>query len=784
MKHYNIVMALLGSAMIASAQITYLDATSGATGNTKEWNGSAYGTFSPSSASSGTDGFWRLRTGLATSSSVFESAGATGGAQNTEDAKRLATTITGLTPGQNYRIYAFFWNAGSPNVWRIQADLTDPGTATPLTLHTTTSTTASLASTGTYVSNPLFTEADRILYRAVVGNKVADANGELVVYIDDETTGRQTGQNPTTSSLRTWYDGVGYEIAVPQFTLAPTSAVAGQTLTFTWTALPPGSNPTLNGNPVTIDASGNGGTTLPAPTVNTTYTLNWTGAAAPLTQEFTVINPFVSVTPESVAVGNTPLTISWNVDPAWDENPNSGNNTVVLRYGSPASFGNSTYIEIDVTSGTNATTGAGTLTSPTIIPGDGETEYRIVYYKNDLAHELTDTITLFDAYFEALTTNAPAAEVREHEGFASGTLAFTDRTHTWVDVPSALVGGHFLRLRQNDRNNAALSVAFDADPGTTVFVLVDNRVGDNVGGVNPIPGSDNPPVPGALPWLATNGFLDSGLDVGLDEFADTQPGINNTASVFFKQIPTGAVAPATSFTLGAMDGVGASPPGRFVYGVVISKPPVVPVSFHAYVGSYDLSLASPPVTSSTLFWTLPTDATGVTIDSAVGSVPIDSNGQGNVVVSPTTTTTYTLTASSVSNGPISLQTTVTVIPPLAGFGTWITGDFGGNTVPSGQQGATDDPDNDGLVNLVEFAVAGGDPTRSTASPAVLSGTLVTFNKNTEANGITYALEKSSTLANDWVPATPTTNDANVITYTLAPPTPSKEFVRLVVTETP
>jgi hypothetical protein len=120
--------------------------------------------------------------------------------------------------------------------------------------------------------------------------------------------------------------------------------------------------------------------------------------------------------------------------------------------------------------------------------------------------------------------------------------------------------------------------------------------------------------------------------------------------------------------------------------------------------------------------------------------------------------------------------------PPSGFGTYITGNFDGNTVPSGQQGPNDDPDGDGIDNLVEYAIAGGDPTRSTASPSVISGTLVTFNKNTSATGITYALEKSSTLGNDWVPATPTTNDANVITYTLAPPAPSKEFVRLKVTQ--
>ena len=433
--------------------------------------------------------------------------------------------------------------------------------------------------------------------------------------------------------------------------------------------------------------------------------------------------------------------------------------------------------ELPVGGDTDSFTGAGNTTLTAAL---GVNFFRLVYNVGGVETIVSDTISVFDPYFNNLVYTPTAPEVREWLDFASGVNAYTDRNHQWVSVPDVLVGGHYLRLRQGDRNNAALGVTFDADPGTTVFVLIDNRVGDEIGGTTPESGSDSPPVVSALPgdWVTANGFLDSGLDVGSDEGADGS--VNNTYSVFFKQIPADAESPATSFTLGAMDGVGATPPGRGVYGVVIKKPQVVPVSFHAYVGTLDLA-APVPVN---LFWTLPTDATNISIDSGVGPQSINANGQGSVPVNPPSTTTYTLTASSASLGAISRTTTVTVTgtPPASGFGAWITGNFGGNTVPSGQQGPNDDPDGDGIDNLMEFAIAGGDPTRSNASPAVISGTLVTFNKNTEATGITYALEKSSTLANDWVPATPTTNDANVITFTLAPPTPSKDFVRLKVTQ--
>jgi autotransporter-associated beta strand protein len=48
-------------------------------------------------------------------------------------------------------------------------------------------------------------------------------------------------------------------------------------------------------------------------------------------------------------------------------------------------------------------------------------------------------------------------------------------------------------------------------------------------------------------------------------------------------------------------------------------------------------------------------------------------------------------------------------PPVTGFAAWITRTFANGTVPAGQQGAEDDPDQDGVESLLEF-VLNGDPT--------------------------------------------------------------------------
>jgi fibronectin-binding autotransporter adhesin len=122
-----------------------------------------------------------------------------------------------------------------------------------------------------------------------------------------------------------------------------------------------------------------------------------------------------------------------------------------------------------------------------------------------------------------------------------------------------------------------------------------------------------------------------------------------------------------------------------------------------------------------------------------------------------------------------------------GFSAWITGPFANGTVPSGQQGPNQDPDNDGISNLVEFAIANQDPTVPVASIGTFDGTTLSFTKRQPlATSLTYAIQASTDLGTvvPWaaVTGTPPTyvNDATTISYTLTPGTPAKNFLRLQV----
>ena len=119
--------------------------------------------------------------------------------------------------------------------------------------------------------------------------------------------------------------------------------------------------------------------------------------------------------------------------------------------------------------------------------------------------------------------------------------------------------------------------------------------------------------------------------------------------------------------------------------------------------------------------------------------------------------------------------------PPAGFSTWITGTFTNGTVASGQQGANADPDNDGISNLLEYAIAGQDPTVANASVGTFAANVLSYAKRADANGLTYSIEESTDLgvADAWAAVTPTVNNATTISYTL-PVGPAKDFIRLKV----
>ena len=71
-----------------------------------------------------------------------------------------------------------------------------------------------------------------------------------------------------------------------------------------------------------------------------------------------------------------------------------------------------------------------------------------------------------------------------------GSVAYQDRVHTYRNVPAPLVGLIYLETRNTDKSSATYSLSFDTAEASTIYLFIDNRVGDN--------DASNPPKLGIL----------------------------------------------------------------------------------------------------------------------------------------------------------------------------------------------------------------------------------------------------------------------------------------------
>jgi hypothetical protein len=219
------LLAMLAcTALTASAQINYLDATAGVSGNTAL---AAGGVFTPPlNGTTGLDNQWEQRTVFASSGTVFEVAGE--GTAVTENAPRLVTTITGLASG-TYDLYAYFWSPGTLTAdnaqqWLLRAGLTDaPGELqlysrvlgilpTPINPPGMIIASQVTSSAGFTLAPTIFTEGGRNLWQASLGQAVV-TGGSVQIFIDDYAPAGSVNN-------RTWYDGVGYAVVPEPSSLA------------------------------------------------------------------------------------------------------------------------------------------------------------------------------------------------------------------------------------------------------------------------------------------------------------------------------------------------------------------------------------------------------------------------------------------------------------------------------------------------------------------------------------------------------------------------------------
>jgi len=134
---------------------------------------------------------------------------------------------------------------------------------------------------------------------------------------------------------------------------------------------------------------------------------------------------------------------------------------------------------------------------------------------------------------------------------------------------------------------------------------------------------------------------------------------------------------------------------------------------------------------------------------------------------------------SVAQSPNTLVLTYTAGAGGPTYASWANDPFKGN-IPG--EPATGDFDNDGLSNLVEYAL-GKNPRISDQPPGTLVGKLVTFTKGPDAKldpTISYIIEQSTTLSG-WTEVVTDNNSANDSVSFLLSATP-KDFARLKIVQ--
>jgi len=196
-------------------------------------------------------------------------------------------------------------------------------------------------------------------------------------------------------------------------------------------------------------------------------------------------------------------------------------------------------------------------------------------------------------------------------------------------------------------------------------------------------------------------------------------------------------------------------------------------------------------------FTLTYNANGGTGSQSDGSSPYASGttvtvlGAGTIAKSGYTFTGWNTVA--IGGGtPYATGATFSITANTTLYAQWIINTYATwadyNSVTGGVNG---DSDHDGILNLVEYALA-LNPGASDGSAGTLSGRLLSFNKRAEAvaNGdVTYTIETSTNLQDSitpgdggWTPVTPDTNNDSIISYTL--PVTDKIFARLRVRTIP
>jgi fibronectin-binding autotransporter adhesin len=330
------------------------------------------------------------------------------------------------------------------------------------------------------------------------------------------------------------------------------------------------------------------------------------------------------------------------------------------------------------------------------------------------------------------------------------------------------VGGAGAMINRNSGGTLGLGQMVFGSATSDSKVIIQNVVGINNNGgtrditVNPGTGTASAEIAGAIvPGTAggVSGIVKQGTGELILSGLNTYIGntVVNSGSLTLANGGQLTFKPTTNNTSNRI--LDASP-------VLLPTPALNSVSLN---GSFVIDLSTAAVASGNT-WTLVDNASVSAVHGATFSVVgFDDSDLDNV---------WTMADSFANRWSYSEATGVLSVVPSA-YTTWITA----SAVPTNQRSPLSDPDNDGLSNLQEYAIAGSDPAVANGSLGTFATGTLSFDKRQPLDtDLTYVIEESDDLgiSDPWAAVTPTVNNSTTISYTL-PTTGQKLFTRLKVT---
>ena len=385
--------------------------------------------------------------------------------------------------------------------------------------------------------------------------------------------------------------------------------------------------------------------------------------------------------------------------------------------------------------GTASVPGTFAFASPTTAPNAGTGNQTVTFSPADTANYRTASVqvsvTINPAtpvitaipVAAAITYGQLLANASLSGGTASvpGTFAFANPT----TAPNAGTGSQTVTFTPTDTANyqtASVQVSVTVNPATPVITETPVAAAITYGQLlaNSSLSGGTASVPGTFAFASPTTVANAGTTSQMVTFtpADTanyntatvQVGVtvNRTTPVITKAPVAAAIIYGQPLSAATLSGGTASVPGKFAF----ASPTAIPKAGTNYY----------PVVFT------PTDTANYTPATVQVSVSVTVNRKRSDNTEPVTET----------------------------FASWISG-FGGLGGLGGQTAPTDDPDGDGINNLMEYALAGGDPDSSDCGILPVASIVtdgnqdylaLTVQKNPAVIGITCLVEVSGDLV-DW-----------------------------------